>query len=309
MTDRERPVHIFDLQRFSLHDGPGIRTTVFFSGCPLRCPWCANPESQRGGKELLYLRDHCLSCGRCAGACPHGAVSFSPGTGPVFHREECQRCGKCAEVCPAEALELSGKTQTVEEILSVVRRDRDYYEKTGGGVTLSGGEPFAQPESLCALLKAAKEEGFHTAVETTGNVTEPAFRQGLPFADLFLFDLKHSEPEALRTTTGGDLLLILGNLRLAVESGSEVCVRVPVIPGFNHDPGTIEGILSLASDCGVRAVELLPYHILGKSKYARLGRVYPMGDTPPLEKTELERYVSLGEKKNITVRSCGGAAQ
>lgn len=308
MTDRERPVHLFDIQRFSLHDGPGIRTTVFFSGCPLRCPWCANPESQRGGKELLYLQSRCVSCGRCAGACPQEAIDFSPGTGPVFHREKCQHCGRCAEVCTTEALELSGRAMTVEEILSIVRRDRDYYNNTGGGVTLSGGEPFAQPDGLCALLKAAKEEGLHTAVETTGNVSEDVFRKGVPLADLFLFDLKHSDPEALRTATGGDLPLILRNLRLAAESGSQVCVRVPVIPGFNHSPEVIEEILSLASDCGVKAAELLPYHTLGKSKYAQLGRAYPMGDAPPLDQAELEKYAALGDKMNMLVKIRGGAA-
>lgn len=306
MTDRERPVRIFDIQRFSLHDGPGIRTTVFFSGCPLCCPWCANPESQRGSKELMYLQSRCVSCGRCAGACPHGAVSFSPETGPVFRRERCRHCRRCAEACTTEALELSGKTMTVGEILSVLRRDRDYYENTGGGITLSGGEPFVQPDGLCALLKAAKEEGFHTAVETTGNVSEEAFRKGIPFVDLFLFDLKHSQPETIRSITGGDLPLILRNLRLAAEIGSQVCVRVPVIPGFNHDPETIEEILSLASDCGVKTVELLPYHVLGKGKYARLGRDYPMGDTPQLDKAELEGYVTLGEKVSVDLKIRGG---
>lgn len=305
MTDRERPVHIFDLQRFSLHDGPGIRTTVFFSGCPLRCPWCANPESQRGGKELLYLQSRCVSCGRCAGACPQGAIDFTPEAGPVFRREKCRRCGRCAQVCTTEALELSGRTLTVEEILTTLRRDRDYYESTGGGLTLSGGEPFAQPEGLCALLKAAKEEGFHTAVETAGNVPEDAFRKGIPFVDLFFFDLKHSQPEALRSITGGDLPLILRNLRLAAESGSKVCVRVPIIPGFNHDTKTIGKIFSLASDCGIKVVELLPYHVLGKSKYARLGREYPMGDTPPLEKTEPQEYAGLGDKMNVELKIRG----
>lgn len=308
MAERERPIHIFDIQRFSLHDGPGIRTTVFFSGCPLRCPWCANPESQRGGEELLYFQSKCVSCGRCATACPHGAVGFSLETGPVFHREKCSCCGKCADVCLSEALELSGKVMTVEEILSTVRRDRDYYEKTGGGITVSGGEPFVQPEGLDALLKAAKNEGFHTAVETTGSVSGTAFQKGSSSVDLFLFDLKYSQPEVLRTTTGGDLQLILQNLRLAVGSGNEVCVRIPVIPGFNHSPEAIDGILSLASDCGAKAVELLPYHTLGKGKYVQLGRTYPMGDTPPLDKGELRGYADLGAKRNMTVTIRGGAA-
>lgn len=246
-----------------------------------------------------------MSCGRCAGACPQGAIDFAPEAGPVFRREKCRRCGRCAQVCTTEALELSGRTLTVEEILTTLRRDRDYYESTGGGVTLSGEEPFAQPEGLCALLKAAKEEGFHTAVETAGNVPEDAFRKGIPFVDLFLFDLKHSQPEALRSITGGDLPLILRNLRLAAESGSQVCVRIPVIPGFNHDPETIEGILSLAADCGVKAVELLPYHVLGKSKYARLGREYSMGDAPPLDKTELQEYAGLGDKMNVELKIRG----
>lgn len=301
MTDT---IKIFDIQRFSLHDGPGIRTTVFLNGCPLRCPWCANPESQRGRRELLHFQNKCVSCGRCAGACPHGAVEFSPESGPVFHREKCRACGACSRACLAGAIKLSGEEKTVEEILSIVRRDMHYYESTGGGVTFSGGEPLLQPEGLRALLEGARAEGLHTALETTGNVPEEHFRQAPGLTDLFLFDLKHADADTLRRVTGGNLDLILHNLELALENG-EVLVRVPVIPGFNHSPEVLEGIFSLAAERGAKAVDLLPYHVLGKGKYAQLGLAYPMQEDKALDKTDLLPYGELGRKKGLHILISG----
>lgn len=301
MTERDRIIQIFNIQRFSLHDGPGIRTTVFFSGCPLHCPWCSNPESQCGRTELLHFVNKCVHCGRCAAVCPNGAISFSQETGPTFHRNKCRRCGTCVTACLSEALELSGKSISVNDILATICRDRDYYEKTGGGITLSGGEPFLQSEGLKTLAKAVKKDGLHLAVETTGNVPDTDFQKGLPFIDLFLFDLKHWDSEILRKTTGGDLALILKNLKQAVKSGSEVLGRIPVIPGFNHTPDAMEKIFVLAVEYGVKAVDLLPYHVLGKNKYAQLGRLYPMGNVPALEKSDLASYRELGEKMGLKV--------
>lgn len=301
-------VKIFDIQRFSLHDGPGIRTTVFLRGCPLQCPWCANPESQSGRAELLHFQNKCVSCGRCAAACPYGAIGFSPETGPVFHREKCRRCGACARACLSGALRLSGEDMAVEDILAVVKRDTAYYEKTGGGVTFSGGEPLLQPKCLRALLEACKKEGLHTALETTGNVPESAFRQSLGLVDLVLFDLKHGDADTLKKVAGGNLPLILQNLSLALESGGEVIIRVPVIPGFNYSREAMKRIFSLAAERRATRLDLLPYHVLGKSKYAQMGLPYPMGEERPLEKADLLPLAELGEEMNLKITISGKEA-
>ncbi len=299
MTESNRTLHIFDIQRFSLHDGPGIRTNVFCKGCPLRCPWCANPESQKAGPDLLHFENRCVRCGRCAVVCPEAAISFTT-AGPVFDRRKCTGCGKCADTCLETALKLCGYDSTVEEIMAIVRRDADYYKNTGGGLTVSGGEPLCQPEAVAGLLAAAKAEGFSTAVETAGNVPDSAFRQVLPHTDLFLFDLKHASEEKYAEVTGGSLQNILNNLTLAAKH-TQVIVRVPVIPGFNFEKQALTGIFRAAAECGAREADLLPYHILGKSKYAQLGCRYPYEEETPLSKEALLPAAELGTAMGLSV--------
>lgn len=307
MIETDVKIKLFDIQRFSLHDGPGIRTTVFFNGCPLRCPWCSNPESQRGRVELMHFPKKCVHCGRCAQACPNGAIEFSGQTGPLFHRDRCVGCGSCARACLSDALELSGKCMTAGEVMEIVKKDESYYRKTGGGITVSGGEPLLQPEGAAALLGLAKSEKLHTALETTGAVSQDAFSRVDGLVDLYLFDLKHSDPQVLCQVTGGDLEQILGNLEWAAGHG-EVLVRVPVIPGFNHGPMVMNALFSLAREKGVKTVDLLPYHVLGKNKYAELGLPYAMQVQEGLEKKELLPYVALGEKQQLQVLISGKAA-
>ncbi len=291
-------IKIFDIQRFCVHDGPGIRTTVFLKGCNLSCPWCSNPESQSAGSDLLYFESKCVSCGRCAAVCPTQAIDFSSAK-PFFNRERCVHCGKCVEICTQYAIELSGKKIMLEDIMETVRKDADYYRNTGGGLTVSGGEPLCQPGEAAALLRTAKSERIHTALETAASVEQERFEQVLPYTDLFLFDIKHSNPVKLKRI-GADLELIKVNLKLAVQR-SCVVARIPMIPRFNNTEEEISDIFNFAKKCGVNSVDLLPYHNLGRNKYAQLGRSYGWQETDALSGEEMEPYCEIGKKLGIEV--------
>jgi pyruvate formate lyase activating enzyme len=302
MTDGT--LNVLEIERFALHDGPGIRTTVFLKGCPLRCPWCANPESQKTQKQLMHFQNLCTGCGACARACPTGAASSEQGQ-TRFDRSRCIGCEACARACPAGAIRFSGTRMTPEAVLDEALRDRAYYEKTGGGLTVSGGEPLTQREGLETLLDLARGAGLHTAVETSGQAPAEAFESACARADLILFDLKHSDPDALRRVAGGDLKLILENLARAAASGRKVIARIPVIPGFNFDEGTLTEILRLAAERGVREAHLLPYHVLGRNKYAQLGLEYGWNAPKPLDKSELEPMTERARRLGITLKIGG----
>lgn len=291
-------LHVMEIERFALHDGPGIRTTVFLQGCPLRCPWCANPESQHIARQLMYLQKRCVGCGSCAAACPHGCIRMQEGV-PQFDRACCVGCGRCAAACPTHALRLSGKAMTPRDVLAVLKRDASYYRHTGGGITISGGEPFVQAEGLRELLTLCKAEGLHTAVETTGNVPTAALLACEPLIDLFLFDLKHTDAQVFAQVTRGDLALVLHNLSLLPPD--KVVLRVPVIPGFNRDAETLRSIFALAVRAGIRRVDLLPYHTLGVGKYAQLGLIYPYPERTPLRREDLAPDRALGASMGLTV--------
>jgi pyruvate formate lyase activating enzyme len=262
---------IFDIQRFSVHDGPGIRTLVFFKGCPLACLWCSNPESQRFAPELLFDASKCVACGGCVEACPHGATRAS-GDGVQYDRERCAACGACADVCPAEARTVAGRRVTAAEVVAEIVKDAPFFTNSGGGVTLGGGEPLAQADFASEILKQCRVRGIHTAIETCGHVPWPAFETILPLTDLFLYDVKHLDADAHRTRTGGDVALILSNLERLVRSRGAVTVRVPVVPGFNDTPQDIRIVAEHVARLGLRELHLLPYHRLGESKYRLLGR-------------------------------------
>jgi len=261
---------IFDIQRFSIHDGPGIRTTVFLKGCPLRCLWCHNPEGISPQPELSFVPDRCVACGACVRACPEGAHRMADGH-HVLKRELCRHCGACVEQCPAGALEMAGREASVSEVLSEAVRDRPFYETSGGGVTLSGGEPTMQPEFCLALLRAARAEGLHTCVDTCGYCEWSRLEQMLPLVDLWLFDFKESDTQRHRDYTGVPNGRILENLRRLCASGARLVLRCPIIPGLNDRDDHFEAIRRLAAELGLSRVELLPYHGFGDGKVERFG--------------------------------------
>ena len=277
---------ILPIQHFSVDDGPGIRTTVFLKGCPLRCDWCHNPESWHRGKELLYHAAQCRSCGICASVCP-GQVHHFPDH--RLERERCIRCGQCAAACPHEALELAGQQVSVEEILPELLLDQVFYRRSGGGITVSGGEPLAQPEFTAALLRACKEEGLHTCIETCGYGDPEALRRLLPLTDLFLFDYKLTDDLRHQACTGVSNALILQNLDLLCCQGAAVILRCPMIPGVNLEPAHYDGIAALARRYpAIEEIHLEPYHPLGISKAQALGRQAAYSRAAFLEKQELE---------------------
>jgi pyruvate formate lyase activating enzyme len=275
---------IFDIQGFSVQDGPGIRTTVFLKGCPLRCPWCHSPESRRFDTELNWLSLRCIgldACGRCLGSCPQGCISRGgPARSlagdevvfPAVDKSNCDECGKCAAACKAAALYMCGSDMAVDDVLHRIRRDMPFYETSGGGVTFSGGECLAQPDFTLELLRRCKDLGVHTAVDTTGFVQWHILESALPFTDLFLYDLKCMDSALHERTIGAPNGLILENAAKLADAGALMWIRIPVMPLFNDSEGHFRLYREFLSDIrgAVAMVQLLPYHKLGVSKYARL---------------------------------------
>ena len=296
---------LFEIERFAIHDGPGIRTTVFLQGCPLRCAWCANPESQTVGTHILTLSGSCVGCGTCVLSCPTGAMRVTDAHAEI-DREACITCGKCATVCPAGALGVSGQRMSAEDLYDILIRDKDYYLGSGGGVTFSGGEALLQTDALLPLWERLYAEGISIAVETCGAVGIDAIKKALPFVDLFLVDIKTLSPEAFQHYTGGDLSVVLAAFRAITETAPQkVILRVPVIPTVNFDETSLRRIFAFAKDHGVNKVDLLPYHTLGMSKYKQLGRPYPFPVTTGLSEEEVTPYQSIGESMGLCIRIGG----
>ncbi|MDD4857765.1 MAG: glycyl-radical enzyme activating protein [Candidatus Krumholzibacteria bacterium] len=269
---------IFDVKRYAIHDGPGIRTTVFFKGCPLACRWCHNPESQQAAPELVFRRNRCIACRACLDACVRGAISWSEG-GPETDVSKCARCGCCAAVCWAEARQIAGRETTVEEVIAEVERDAAFYERSGGGVTFSGGEPLAQIEFLDALLRASRSRGIHTALDTCGLAPWDAIERIRHNVDLFLYDLKIMDDSKHREMTGESNERILENLRSLSRLGHEIRVRIPIIPGVNDNDDSLRAIGAFVSSLNsIPGIDILPYNRMGADKYARLNRPYGLPD-------------------------------
>ncbi|MFA5264233.1 MAG: glycyl-radical enzyme activating protein [Opitutaceae bacterium] len=273
---------VFDIQRSSLHDGPGLRTTVFLKGCPLRCQWCHNPESQALRPQLGFDAEKCTACRACVETCPSGVHSFDTEGRHRIAWDRCECCAACVGVCPSGALKIHGAAQSVDEVMAIALRDRAYYASSGGGLTLSGGEPTMQLEFSLALLRAAKAAGIHTCVETCGIGAPDTYAKLLGLCDLFLYDYKASNEDAHRKYTGAPLAPILRNLRWLHAQGAAIFLRCPIIPGVNDNPEHFRAIAALSCELqGLRGVEILAYHSIGLAKYDRIGR----GDTalrPPV---------------------------
>ncbi len=284
---------VFDVQRFSLHDGPGIRTVVFLKGCPLRCDWCANPESQRAEPEIAWFVGQCALCGRCAETCPREAIRVDEGR-VLTDRRLCTACGECAAACARGARRLMGRDVAVAEVMAEVRRDAVFYRRSGGGVTFSGGEPLAQPEFLLECLRRCRRWGYHTAVETCGQARWEDLRAAAESTDLFLYDLKHLDSARHRELTGQGNEMVLRNLEQLLGLGAAVTVRVPVVPGANDDRESLSALAGfVARHRGIRKVELLPYHPLGLHKYEALDVAWSEVEKPdPASIEAMAAYVA-----------------
>jgi pyruvate formate lyase activating enzyme len=269
---------IFDIKHYAIHDGPGIRTTIFFKGCPLRCQWCANPESQHTTAELFYTRVHCTLCGECARVCPNGAIQLDAEK-RRYDRRQCRGCGQCALACPSDALELCGTMIDEKTLWERIKDDRAFWDHSGGGVTLSGGEPLLQYEFIGHFLSRCKGHYVHTAIETCGHVPETHLNAVLPHVDLFIFDFKAEEAAHHERLTGKPNQRIKKNLETILSSPVDVLVRMPLIPGLNDAPPVLRAVGRFLEKArqGVR-FEILGYHRLGISKYERLGQPYMLAD-------------------------------
>ena len=264
---------VFNIQHYSIHDGPGIRTTVFINGCPLRCVWCQNPESLSMIPSIFFASEKCTGCGKCVETCPQKAITVVNGKSST-NRALCKGCGKCAEVCPNEARDLIGKEMTAGEVFKDVNSDAIFYQRSGGGVTVSGGDPVAQPEFVIAILKMCKDAGLHTALETSGVAEWHAFKKILAYTDMVLYDFKHMNGEEHKKFTGKSNKLVLENAKKIIVEFPQIAfvARVPVIPGYNDSEENIVMIARfIAEELGDSIkVHLLPYHKLGTTKYERL---------------------------------------
>ena len=288
----------FNIQKFSIHDGPGIRTTVFFKGCPLRCEWCSNPESQIKNVQILHDQSKCSYCLSCVAACPNGAITYEDNK-IIINEGKCVGCLTCVNSCPNRALSYEGDYQTIEEIVDICMQDIDFYEESGGGVTISGGEGMSQPDFLKKLIAELKKNSVHVAIETTGYVKKETFEELARELDLLLFDVKHYDREKHYNGTKVYNDLIVENLKWAIDNGIEVLPRIPVIPDFNDSLEDAEGLAELLVEVGAKKVQLLPFHQFGEKKYELLNRNYKYKNKKALYPEDLEEYKKIFLDKGL----------
>lgn len=292
---------IFNIQRYSTDDGPGIRSTVFFKGCPLTCLWCSNPESQRSYPEVGHRDALCQQCGRCVQVCPQKAIALNlGGKGITINRRLCDNCGECVGVCTEGALTMHGKELSVDEVYNEVKKDNMFYQNTGGGVTASGGEPLAQAAFVARLFQRCRQSGIHTAIETSGYATRSALDQVLQHTDLVMYDLKCMDYEESIATLGQSNKLILDNAEYVMKSGAEVVIRIPLIPGITAKIENLRKIAEFVQRVNPSTpVEVLPYHRLGVSKYGMMDMDYRLTELEPIPKERLTPVAEVFRSFNL----------
>lgn len=283
---------IINIQKYSVHDGPGIRTTVFFKGCPLNCWWCHNPESQNFKHEIMFFKERCKGCGTCVKRCPQECMQLED-KGLVIDQEKCTLCGNCTDFCPNGALEYVGKDVTIMELMKEIKKDEIFYEESGGGVTFSGGEPMCQAEFLKELLKECNTREIHTTIDTSGYTDWENFEKIADLVDLFLYDLKIMNDELHKKYIGVSNKSILENLKKLSSRGANIYVRMPIIKGINDDDEHIDESIKFLSNLNITQVNLLPFHKMGMDKYKRLEMEYKLSG---MEKPSDEKMMAIQEK-------------
>jgi len=295
---------IFNIQKFSVHDGPGIRTTLFLKGCPLKCLWCHNPESQQRRKQMLYDREKCVLCGKCAEICPQKAITIENGI-LTTDEDKCDYCGMCEIYCIPGARQIAGSEYTMDEILREAMKDEVFYEQSGGGVTLSGGEPLVHTDFVADLLKKLKEKNIHTAVDTCGAVSFESIKKIAPYTDLFLYDIKHMDDEEHRRFTGMSNDLILDNLVRLSQIHSNINIRMPIIEGVNAEESHIEKTIEFIKKLNIKKVNLLPYHDIAKHKYRKLHMQYEDESMAKPSEKKMQRFKEMFENQGYEVKIGG----
>ena len=289
---------VFNIQRFSIQDGPGIRTTVFLKGCPLRCLWCSNPESQNSFLEMGHRNTICIRCGRCVEICPVKASSMTE-EGIKIDRELCTNCGKCIQSCVVGARRFYGEVMSVDQVFQEVKRDKDFYQDSGGGVTASGGEPLLHADFVAELLQCCWENDIHTCIETCGYADKDAWEKVLPYTNLVLFDLKLMDPITHHKWTGESNEKIVDSLKLVAGSGVPVMIRIPVIPGVNDSDKNMKESAKYIRSLGLKKVQLMPYHRYGASKYEILDRHYSLSELKPQSDKQLSEIINIFQTHDL----------
>lgn len=295
---------ILNIQKYSIHDGPGIRTTVFLKGCSLRCWWCHNPESINIKPEIIFWQDKCIACRDCKKTCEKDAIAFTD-KGLNRSIKRCNLCGKCTDICPSEALEYIGTKMTIKEVMIEIEKDKVFYEESGGGVTFSGGEPLLQIDFLDNILTFLKEKDTHITIDTSGHVAWKNIDRIKDRVDLFLYDIKHMNDEEHKKLTGVSNKQILSNLKRLTLSGSNIWVRIPIIPGMNDNDTNILEICDYLLSINLMHVYLLPYHNIATHKYERLDMVYKLPDTLPPKEEDIKRIYNIFRDQGFNVKIGG----